>query len=345
MASNEERLIAYRRTVAIIIALVVFVLAFLIIRPFLIPIIAAAVLTYIFYPLYKFLADRLPKFLPRNSIAALITCLLVVAIVLIPMVSITGLLTKEIRNGYVYFQQVVHSPNFSFNLPPMLSERLGDISQYEEQIANFGIQVIGWMQGVIKAIPNVALGIFITIFALYYFLKGREAIFEFLQDFFPLPTGRYKQIVSRFDDLSRGILLGQIVVGTIHGLLAWGAYSFLAVPNPVLWAFITAIISIIPVLGAALVWFPIAVYLYVTGLVNGTYWQGIALLIYGLLVMTTIDNALKPKIMGDSAHIHPLVLFLGILGGIQLLGLPGIVIGPLVLALFDVVMEILREVV
>ncbi|MBU0671916.1 MAG: AI-2E family transporter [Candidatus Margulisbacteria bacterium] len=205
--------------------------------------------------------------------------------------------------------------------------------------------MIGWLQHVAKAIPNVFFTIFLTIFSIYFFLKGAKSIYAFFQDFFPLPAGRYKQILERLDDLSRGMIMGQIVVGIIHGFLAWFAYALLGVPNPVLWAFLTAIISIIPVLGASLVWFPVAVYLFLSGLAVGGYWKGVVLFFYGLLLMSTIDNVLKPKIIGQRSRIHPLVILFGILGGIQLIGLPGIIFGPLVLGLLDVVMSIFREVV
>ena len=160
-----------------------------------------------------------------------------------------------------------------------------------------------------------------------------------------MPAGRYKQVFKRFDELSRGMVMGQIVVGVIQGVLAWIAFVILGVPSPVLWAFLTGIISIIPLLGAALVWFPIAVYLFSTGYLIGEAWKGVALFLFGVLVISTIDNVLKPKIIGERAKIHPLVILFGILGGIQLMGLPGILMGPLILTLFDVVMEIFREVV
>lgn len=345
MPREEERLLAYRRTVTILAVVVVLVLAFMIIRPFLIAIISAAVLAYLFYPVYRYLLKHLPGFLPKETLAALITVLLIILIVLLPMISITGILTHEIRNGYFFFEKIVTSPDFSFDLPPLITERVGDISQYKEQIANFGGQLIGWLQAVVTAIPNVVLNIFIVIFSVYFFLKGGKNIYAFLKDFFPLPEGRYRQIFVRFDDLSRGMILGQIVVGIVHGFVSWAAYAVLGVPNPVLWAFLTAIISIIPVLGAGLVWFPVAVYLFISGYAAGAYWKGIALFVYGLLVMTTIDNVLKPKIIGERARIHPLIILFGILGGIQLIGLPGIIIGPLILALLDVVMGIFREVV
>lgn len=347
MTTTQGRLETYRRMVAIFAVIVVLVLSFMIIRPFLVPIISGAVLAYLFYPIYKFMAQRLPKVLPGETISAILTCLLIILIVLIPMASITGLLTSEIREGYIFLNRVLNSPDFNLNIdiPPIFGQRIGDISQYKDEIVSFGVQVIGWLQNVAKAIPNVFFTIFLTIFSIYFFLKGARNIYAFFQDFFPLPAGRYKQILERLDDLSRGMIIGQIVVGIIHGFLAWFAYSFLGVPNPVLWAFLTAIISIIPVLGASIVWFPVAVYLFVSGLPGGVYWKGIVLFLYGLLLMSTMDNILKPKIIGQRSRIHPLVILFGILGGVQLIGLPGIIFGPLILGLLDVVMSIFREVV
>lgn len=345
MVTAEERLLAYRRTVVIIAAVIFLVLAFMIIRPFLVAAISAAVLAYLFYPVYKSLTNYIPAPLPKETLAAMITCVLIILIVLIPVITITVLLTQEVRSGYLFLQQMIGSPEFRFELPPVISQYLGDISQYKDQIANFGMQLIGWLQDVIKGIPNVILNIFVAIFSIYFFLKGGRNIYLFLEDFFPLPAGRYKQIFTRFDDLSRGMILGQMAVGAIQGVLAWLGFVILRVPNPVLWGFLTGIISIIPLLGAALVWFPIAVYLFIRGLMVGTYWRGVVLLVYGMFVVSTIDNILKPKIVGERARVHPLIVLFGILGGIQLVGIPGILIGPLVLTLFDVVMEIFREVV
>lgn len=345
MSTAHERLEAYRRTVVIIAVVVFLVLAYMIVRPFLIALIGAAVLAYLFYPVYKFFLKYLPLPLPSETCAALLTCILIILMVLIPMISVTGLLTKEIGAGYLYLSRMVNSPSFMLDLPPAISRYVGDLSQYNQQAANLGIQVIGWLQNVAKGIPNVFLNILVTIISVYFFLKGGRDIYEFFKEFFPLSEARYKEIMVRLDDLSRGMLLGQIVVGIIHGFLSWFAYSMLGVANPVLWAFITAIVSIIPVLGAGLVWFPVATYLFLAGLAGGTYWKGIVLFSYGLLLMSAIDNILKPKIIGDRSRIHPLIILFGILGGIQFLGLPGIIIGPLILGLFDVVMSIFREVI
>ena len=137
--------------------------------------------------------------------------------------------------------------------------------------------------------------------------------------------------------------MGQIVVGMVQGVLAWLGFYLLGVPNPVLWGSLTAVISIIPLLGAVLVWVPIVIYLTLAATMTGEYWRAITLLFYGTFIISLIDNVLKPKIVGERAKIHPLVILFGILGGIQLFGIPGILIGPLVLTIFDVMIEIYKE--
>ncbi|OGB89725.1 hypothetical protein A2625_06355 [candidate division WOR-1 bacterium RIFCSPHIGHO2_01_FULL_53_15] len=343
MTKEEERHEAYKRTVALVVAVVVMILSFLIIRPFLVAILSAAALSYIFYPFYLTTLKYLPKKARVKEIGAIFTCLVIILIVLVPVSFVTTFLSYEIRDGYLFLQEFFKSNQPLQNLPPFLSQWAGYLPQFKEIATELGTQALGLIQGVLKGIPNVILSIFITIFSIYYFLKHGKDLYNFFSDLFPLPEGRYRQMIARFDDLSRGMIMGQVAVGIVQGTLAWAGFYFLGVPNPVLWGFVTAIISIIPLLGAALVWVPITAYLLILGTITGEYWRPITLLVYGTFVISLIDNFLKPKIVGDRANIHPLVILFGILGGIQLFGIPGILIGPLILTIFDVVIEIYKE--
>jgi len=342
---QEGKQDSYQRTVALVLAIVILGLAFLIIRPFIVAILTAAALSYIFYPVYKYIVKNIvPEFLPQETAGSMITCAIIILLVLIPAVFITSVVTYELRGGYVYLQQFLKSPGWIItNFPQNLTRIIGGPEQLQGIVGDIIGQLIDWLQNVLKSIPNLLLNIFITIFSTYYFLKLGREIYNFLKGLVPLPEKRHEQILSRFDDLSRGMIMGQIVVGAVQGLLAWAGFLFLGVPNPALWGFLTALISIIPLLGAVLVWLPIDIYLFAIGYTTGDYWRAIALLVYGTFVVSTIDNILKPKIVGQRAKIHPLVILFGILGGIQLFGIPGILIGPLVLTLFDLVIEIYRE--
>lgn len=344
MSEHEEKLQSYQKTVAIALAILVLLLAFLIVRPFLLAIMSSAILSYLFYPFYKKLTKLLPPFAMRESVSAWITCLIIVIMVLVPMILVTAVISQEIRQGYFFLQNIFASPEFKINLPPLISAQLGDLSQYKQPMIGMGTQFIGWLQSFIKGIPNVILNIFATIFSIYFMLKEAKNIHGFVLKFLPLPEGRYSQIFARFDNLSRGMVVGQIVVGLVQGILAGIGFMALGVPNPVLWGLMTAIVSIIPMLGAALVWVPIAIFLFMADSSNGFAWRGLALLIYGTFVISFIDNILKPKIIGDHARVHPLIILFGILGGIELMGLPGILIGPMILTICDLVLEIYHEV-
>ncbi|MFA5840128.1 MAG: AI-2E family transporter [Candidatus Margulisiibacteriota bacterium] len=346
MQTPDDRFASYRRTIAILAVVILIYLSFLIVKPFLVAIIGAAVLAYLFYPIYKYLLGKMPRLLIGESIAALLTVALVIIIVLVPLMVVYISLNDEIRSGYQFLRFMMANPgNSSGQLPVFIQDRLGLIVQYKEPLLSFAGQSMGWLQGVLRAIPNVIFSVFVTIFCLYFFLKGGKNINKIVRNLFPLPEGRYEQIFAKFDDISRSMILGQILVGIVQGFLAFLGFWVVGIPNPVLWGFVTSIISIIPMLGAAMVWFPITVYLFIKCSVTGVFWPAIAMFLWGFLVVSTIDNFLKPKIVGDRAGIHPLIIFFGILGGIPLMGLPGILIGPLVLALFEIVVDIFREVI
>lgn len=344
MDKNKET--AYKKIIASVAVVVISVLAFLIMRPFIVAILSAAALSYIFYPFYLMILGKFKKsaFMPLKTLAAMLTCFVIILIVLIPTAIMTSILTYELRNGYLFLQELIKSPEWTL---PSIPHNALPFKITQENLKGPVIEVFSqlltWLQKVVKSIPNYILNIFVTVFSTYYFLKHGKDLYEFFKSVIPFSNERYKQIIERFDDISRGMIVGQIVVGIVQGILAWLGFWFLGVSNPVLLGFLTAVISIIPLLGAAIVWVPVDIYLFITGYFTGDYFRAIALLIYGTLVISLIDNILKPKIVGENAKIHPLIILFGILGGIQLFGLPGILIGPLVLTLFDLVIEIYRE--
>jgi predicted PurR-regulated permease PerM len=344
MTSKKDRGIAYRRNIALLVAVVVLFLSFMIIRPFLIAILSAAVLSYIFYPIFLFILNNMPKAVRSREISAVLTCLIVTFMVLLPVLFISNVMIGEVKSGYVFINKFILSSQWSpESMPPIFSKWSGYLPQVKSVASDIAGQFMGALQEYLVGIPNLALSLIILVFSSYYFLKHGNYLYLYFSELVPLPKGRYKQILKRFDDISRGMLMGQVFVGVLQGVLAWLGFMLLGVPNAFLLGFLTAIISIIPLLGAAIVWFPVTIYLFIIGTMTGEYSKAIILLLYGVFVISLIDNILKPKIIGGSAKIHPLIILFGILGGIRLFGIPGILIGPVILALFDVVIEIYKE--
>ena len=146
----------------------------------------AAVLAYLFYPLYKWLVKRIPKPLPSESISALLVVLLILLIVLIPLSFIVSVLAAEAYNGYVALRHFLAQPGLNFQLPPHLAERFNDLAFLKEPLVNIAAQFVLWLQRVVKGLPGAFFGVFITLFSIYYLLKGGKDIYGFLKDFFPL---------------------------------------------------------------------------------------------------------------------------------------------------------------
>lgn len=340
--AGETKLQNYNKTVALAVTVLLLILAFMIVRPFVIAVLSAAVLGYLFYPVYLYLSKNQQSGLYK-TFGALSTSLIVLCLVLLPFIVISVLLVTEMKSGYAVLKQMLNPDFAPFNfLPSSIAALIPDIG-LKEIIADQSGQIVTILQTVAIKAPIAFVNILVTLFLTYYFLKASDQVDAFMHEYFPLPEGKYKKIKARLEDIFRGVVVGQVAVAIIQGLLAWIAFYFLGVPHAFLWSFMTIIISSIPMLGAAMIWIPIDIYLAVIGQQTGNYLPAIILFLYGWFFISTIDNFLRPKIMGDNAKVHPVLFLLGILGGIPLFGVAGILIGPAVLALSTIAIEIYRE--
>ena len=168
----------------------------------------------------------------------------------------------------------------------------------------------------------------------FFFVKG-EAIAKKMMYLTPLPNKYDVKLFKKFRDISFSIMISTFVVAIVQGIL--GAVGFIIIDFPFLAPSIfIAIFSLIPAIGTGLIWFPIAVYL----LFIGEIWQGIFLLVWGIAVVSTVDNLIRAYIVKDKAGVHPIIIILSILGGISVFGFWGVVLGPLIISLTITVMHI-----
>ena len=152
----------------------------------------------------------------------------------------------------------------------------------------------------------------------------------------PLRTDQKAALFSRFADVVRATVKGGILVAIAQGALGGLAFWFLGIHAPLLWAVLMAFLSLLPAIGAGLVWLPVAIYF----LASGAVWQGISLITYGVLVIGLVDNILRPSLVGKDTKLPDYVVLISTLGGIEVFGLHGFVIGPLIAAIFMVTWEI-----
>lgn len=307
-----------RPVIFIVTLLVLIYLSFLTLKPLLTAILSSFILAFVFYPLYV----RLNRKISNKDICALLTILIALLLIIIPTVFITNALAKESVTLY----HKIKDKDFTH----LISEYLNsDLQQYVKWIIDGSIlYIIKLTSNFILLIPNIALSFFVTIFLTYYLLKESQLFIDTAKKYMPFKESVKIQILQRFSKITKAIVLGTVLTAIIQGVLGGIGFAIFSIPSPVLWGFVMAAVSIIPMIGTSIVWFPAGI----VQIVQQDYFSGVGILLFGALIVGTVDNLIKPKLVGRRANIHPAVILIGILGGIKLLGFIGLVMGPLILA-------------
>lgn len=315
---------------------------YLIMKPFFISIFLAFMLATMFNGTNKKL---LKIFKGHKAWTSLIMCLWVMFILIIPFFIITSMTINEADNLIKQFQSKNISINFkliqdlpiiqSLNLEQSLNskEGLGQLTQSAQNISNY---LFTALKAIYTSTSNFIFIMVVCGFTLYYFFKDGDSIIKKIMDLSPLPSSQEKQIFEKFNVMTVATIKGTLIIALIQGILMGLVFWIAGVQAPTIWGLLTALISIIPLLGVFLIWLPVGIFL----LVVGSYWQGIFILATGAIVISSIDNFLRPKLIEGQTSLHPLLVFLSTLGGLALFGPLGFVIGPVIITLSIALLEI-----
>jgi predicted PurR-regulated permease PerM len=317
-----------------------------IIEPFYGGVLWAIVVAVIFAPLNRALLLRLRG---RANLAALVTVLIIIAIVILPLAMIGASLAREASNFYDKMQ----SGEYDFAgyvqrvfdaLPSWMTGLLDhfnvtNLATLRETLSS------GLMKGGQLLAPqalsigmntfDVVISFGIMLYLMFFLLRDGKALADVIKTAMPLRVDQKTALFRRFTDVVRATVKGGILVAMAQGALGGLAFWFLDIHAALLWAVLMAFLSLLPAIGASLVWMPVAIYL----LASGAMWQGISLFLYGL-VIGLVDNILRPILVGKGTRLPDYIVLLSTLGGIKVFGLNGFVIGPLIAAIFMVTWEI-----
>jgi predicted PurR-regulated permease PerM len=310
-------------------------LCWLMLQPFIGVLAWAVVLVIVFYPVH----DRLASKLKRRSLSALLSCILVVLLAVIPLTLITIALAEELAkvlpNLPAQLSQVMN-PEASvfgrvaewiqrrFGVDPVRSQQF-----MIEQLQRSGQFMLGFSVSLAGNIVGGIVKAFFVVFTMYYLFRDGDKIVDNLPAALPLSREQSEEIIARTQEVVSASVYGVVSIAALQGLLGGLAFWALGVPSPLLWAVLMAFVCMIPMLGSFLVWAPIAIYFAVNG-----YWaRAITLALWGGLVISLVDNFLRPKLIENQTRLHELFVFFSVLGGISVFGLLGIVLGPVILAI------------
>jgi len=323
--------------------LIIFLALFIVIvAGFLAPLVLGLLLAGLGFPLYRELLKKLSQ---KKNLAALITVLVISLVIILPLVGILSVLAKEAFDLFtVARDQWAVNQSFMEALEP-LSEKLNlnleelVRNQLTPVIENLGLTISKEIGGLLSNAVNLALNFFVMIVTIFYLLRDGEKLTNFLIALSPLKTSDELSLYHTFREAGKAVFFGNFISSGVQGLLGGIGFLIFGIGSPVLWGTVMAFLALIPFLGPYLIFIPAAIYLFVTG----TTTTAILFLLYNILIVSTVDNLIKPKLISARIKIHPLLILLAILGGIKVFGLMGIIYGPLIAAVFLALLKVYLE--
>lgn len=330
------------------ILLVLAVISFFIVKPFITAILAGVILAYLLYPL----CDIFNKKIKSRALCSFLILLIVFIIILLPFFFIigsfagnnaSGMMTSISNFGSSFSGEAIKA-NCKERADFLCNSMVSMVDQVEAPYSKFIIGsglsqlsefIIKRITSIILEIPSMILGIFIMFFVLYYLLKDGGQFVEGLKGIIPLDKKDREKMFKELGDVVHATIYGNIIVALIQGLIAGLGFWVLGFGNAWILGILVAFAALIPIVGTAIIWLPVSLYAILMGMIqadNSGIIKGVIMILWGALAVSTVDNFLKPKIIGTKTHLHPVFILIGILGGIIVFGFIGIIIGPVILS-------------
>ncbi|HEY8132617.1 MAG TPA: AI-2E family transporter [Thermoanaerobaculia bacterium] len=336
-----------------LVAIVVLWATFKIVRPFLTPILLGAILVVLTFPTYRRVRNR---FNGRSHLASIIMIIGITFLIILPAFVLVLLLVQQADTLIQHLQsvdaqQIMARIDISGRLqwvrrwipsfdPSSVSPQklvLPVVGQISNWVARNGGALIGGLAGVL-------VGFFLFVLSTYFFYVEGETIMKELVILSPLPTRYDEEFTSQFKNVIDATFRGHVLTGLAQGVVTTIGLLIAGVPAWLFWGAVATVMSLLPLVGAAAVWVPAAIYLYAAAAMGkAAYWQPIFLTIWGVAVVSVVDNIVRPLVMRGKSQLPAIPLLIAVLGGLQAFGFVGLVIGPLVFSLLMSVIDIYKK--
>lgn len=312
-------------TLFILLAIMTY-LSYLVLKPFLSYLLFSVVLVVLFSNIHKKLLERIKD---EHWVSIILVLALILMLVVPSIIIVYGFVVEAptVYAGFVENVDIVEVQGVVDSLSPWQF----DIGQaLNQSVVRFRTYLLEQAGTLLTGVSTIMIGLFLMFFVMYYLFIDGERLLKKILKIVPLSERHKNTLTKDIYLVIHGTIRGQLVLGVIQGVLGGIVFLLLGLDNVLFWMFVMTVAGVIPFIGAFAVWFPVSVYMLLTGDVT----KGVILIVLGLLVISQIDNFLRPYIVSRSAPIHPAVVLVGVLGGLVVFGVIGFVTGPLILALF-----------
>jgi len=354
-ATRSDPFLTRARWFFLIVLVILLYMSLVIVRPVLNALIMGGVAAYVVYPLFKLLRNKTK----RHNFSAFVCSLLGVIALMLPLFFLANSLLGEIGSLYGHAKQAIIEediflvgcgadnpackPVGAFNRMFADPEVKATLASLLREIVG---KITGAIQGLVFALPKLIVFWFVTVFSMFYLLRDGHTVVEQLKHALPIEKHHQELIFSQLHNTLMAVVYGTLAIALAQALLALLGFAIFGVPNPVFWSIVLAFFAFIPFIGSWIVWLPASAVLVVRGQLlasNVLMWQGLGLFLYGLVVISGVENVLRPLLVGSTAKIPTLLVVLGVVGGVMVFGPIGFIIGPIVLSMFKTFFDIYRQ--
>ncbi|MBU0907334.1 MAG: AI-2E family transporter [Nanoarchaeota archaeon] len=312
------------------------VLAFLVIKPVLLSVLAGLILAYIFLPVYKLIL----KVVKSKTISAAIVSILLLAMIIIPLWYLLPMMSEQVF-GIFKLSQNLDLTGFTKAVFPSASDQF--VAQVDATIKNsfskITSSILNSLVDFLLNFATISLHLLLVAFVFFFSLKDADKLKNFASGLLPLGKTKEKHFVKQFKDITQSILYGQIIAGVIQGTLAALALFTFNIPNALILSIISMILSIIPVIGPGFVYVPVTIFLIITGdplLATGYF-------LFNVIIVSSLDNIFRAHFVSKRTNLSQAIILIGMIGGLYLFNVLGLIIGPLILAYFITFLRAYKE--
>jgi len=341
--------VRFRKAFLLLLVAGISILFLLVVRRFLLAVFLAAVFAGLARPLYRWILRRLRGRRRLASVATVVLLLLGLGLPVAGFLTMVAAQAVQVGQGAEewFSNQAARAKQLRSLVAqiPFADQLLLEDSQLVEQFREVAERTGPALMGTVVATATrgaltFGIQLFILIYSLYFFLVDGPLILRTILSYIPLSVPEKEELLERFVSVTRATVKGSLLIGVIQGGVAGLAFAVAGVPGPAFWGTVMVVLSIVPAIGPALIWIPAVIYLFLLGKV----WAAVALLVWCAVVVSSIDNLLRPRLIGHDARMSDLLILLSTLGGIILFGAVGFIVGPIIAALFVTVWHIYGEV-
>lgn len=315
------------------------IVSFLILEKYLPYLLASFVLAFLAYPLYK----RVRKYVSNDSVASFIVLIVLLVFAIIPTFFIARAVFMQANNALTNFQEsgldTLNTAPIENRVKTITGQEIDIKSSIEEGLSRVNQAFSSSLISLVVAAADFLMGVFIMIFTIFYLFKDGHNLIEEIKGIVPLKKKETEHLFQEAKRVAWGVLAGSIFTSVIQGVVGAIGFILFGVPNAFFWGFVMVILAIVPIIGPFVIYVPSGIYY----ILLGNYLLGFGILIYGLAIVAWIDNLVRPHLISRRARVHPVIILLGVIGGLSLLGAAGLFVGPVLLALFIALLRFWRE--